>query len=475
MTFPRQKTKIVCTIGPSSQQTSVIKRMIRAGMGVARLNFSHGTLDQHTRDIRTIRAAAAELDTDITILADLPGPKIRIGTLPVEPVLLQKNAMVTLTTERDPSPDKIPVMYEGLQESVRPGSPVYVSDGSILLKVVTVSGKNVQCRVVIGGSLLSHKGINLPGAPILLEPVSQKELDLVRFGVENGVSVFSISFVERPADIVKVKEYARTLGREVSAIAKIERSRAVDNIDSILRAADGIMVARGDLGVETPIEEVPEVQKRLIRKANVLCKPVITATQMLLSMTENTRPTRAEATDVANAILDGTDAVMLSEETATGLYPVQTVAMMSRIAASAEKQRKDPSHSAPVWERRKSDKGQISDILSLAVYDTARAAEPRFIVTPTLTGDTARRISRFRTASWILSFSPSPDVAAFLRLSYGVHPFVLATNNTDWHETVVQFLKEKGLGRKGDVVILTHGQFSPGQRTTDSLSIFTLP
>ncbi len=341
--LPGHKTKIVCTIGPSSRSVPVLRAMIRAGMGVARINLSHGSLDEHREDVRNIRSIARELNRPIPILADLPGPKIRLGRLAKEPLVLKKGDQVRLTTEQGATgcDGLIPVDFPELPRSVRKGGTIYVSDGIIRLKVLEIAAREVRCRVVTGGEIYSRKGLNLPGAHVLAEPVSDKELALVEFGLEQGIDVFGVSFVEKASDIMKVKEFARSKGKEIYAVAKIERSQAIRNIDEILEVSDGIMVARGDLGVELPIEEIAVIQKKLITKANVLSRPVITATQMLLSMTDNTRPTRAESTDVANAILDGTDGIMLSEETAVGKYPAEAVRMMGRIAASAERLRRE--------------------------------------------------------------------------------------------------------------------------------------
>ena len=478
MILPRHRTKIVCTIGPSSRSPSILRGMIKAGMNVARLNFSHGEPDEHAKDAETIRSIARELGQTVTILADLPGPKIRIGRLEREPLPLKKGDSVTLTTRDIPGRgDLIPVAYPALIRSLSRGSPIYMNDGSIMLKVRDVAGEEVRCKVVVGGSILSHKGVNLPGAEIFMEPVSQRELDLIDFGLRHDIRVFGVSFVEKAEDILKVKNFARARGTEVYTVAKIERSRAIERIDQILRVTDAVMVARGDLGVEIPIEDMPVVQKKLIRKANALCKPVVTATQMLLSMTDNTRPTRAESTDVANAILDGTDAVMLSEETAIGRYPVETVRMMARIAASTERHRRDlPGREAFEAPSRRAGEGRdLSDVIARNVLDAARTLRPRLILTPTATGATARRISRFKPAPWILSFSERPEVAQFLLFSYGVFPLVQGLDQSeDWYEAVTRFLKEERLAAPGETAILTQGQFSPGHQTTDSIAVITI-
>jgi pyruvate kinase len=475
--LPGHKTKIVCTIGPSSRTLSVLKEMIKEGMAIARLNFSHGSLNEHAEDIENIRKAANALGRPVSILVDLPGPKIRVGTLYKEPITLNKGDAVTLTTKDLPGTETtIPVAYRRLPESVSKGSAIYINDGAISLTVLDVTEEEVQCRVIIGGVLLSHKGINLPGAPIFMEPVSERELSFIEFGMERGVTAFGVSFVEKAADILKIKEFARKKGNDVYTVAKIERAKAIDNIDEILKVTDGVMVARGDLGVEIPIETMAVVQKGLIRKANEHCRPVITATQMLLSMTENKRPTRAEATDVANAILDGTDAVMLSEETAIGRYPVETVRMMARIAASSETHRKGSTWS--IASPHSSPRGQdevTGDIISRNVAEAAQALKVRFILTPTETGATARRISRFKPDPWIISFSSSRKVADFLLFSYNVHPCVIERSDEGFYKAVTTYLKRNKLAKTGDLAIMTQGQFSAGQQTTDSMSVISIP
>jgi pyruvate kinase len=332
------KTGIVCTIGPSSCNPRILQQMIKSGMDVARLNFSHGTLPEHRRYINLIRKTASRLKRKVDILADLPGPKIRVGKLKPSPLKLKKGAKVVLTTRKvTGTKSLIPVPYKRLTDSVRRGGIIYLNDGFIQLRVMNISGDEVRCKVVIGGRLLSHKGLNIPGAKMYVDAVTPHDLALVDFALGEGVSNFGISFVTSAADIVKVRDFAKRRNKKVYLVAKIERAQAIENLDAILKASDAIMVARGDLGVDIPIEDVAGVQKTIIRKANRAGRPVITATQMLESMVDNIRPTRAEVTDVANAILDGTDAVMLSEESAIGRYPVETVEMMGKIASSIER------------------------------------------------------------------------------------------------------------------------------------------
>ena len=477
--LPDHKTKIVCTIGPASRSQDVLKELIRQGMNVARLNFAHGSLEEHREDIRLVRSLSKKMNKVCPILVDLPGPKIRIGKLFTDPLILKKGERVTLVTDETTNdPSRIPVDYKKLPESVSRGGTIYLNDGFIQLRVLEINDPEVVCKVVMGGSLLSHKGLNLPKAKTLADPVTDEDLDLVNFGLKEGLDLFSLSFVERAEDIIKVKEFARKRGKKIRLIAKIERAEAVKNINSILKAADGIMIARGDLGVEIPIENVPAVQKRLIYQANLLGRPVITATQMLESMTENIRPTRAEVTDVANAILDGSDAVMLSEETAIGRYPVETVKMMVRIADSIEKQRKTLNPATHSYEYLKMDIGRekvsVSNAISLNVMEALRVLKIKLILAPTHTGTTPRRISRFKPDCWILAFCLDEPTRDFLSLSYGVSPFLLEGKDPFHYENLLAFLKEHHLAQKGERLILTE-MVAPGQTGgINSLNFITL-
>lgn len=477
--LPRNKTKIVCTIGPASRSESVLKKLIKSGMSVARLNFSHGNLEDHREDIRRIRSVARHLNCVIPIMIDLPGAKIRIGKLQREPLELKRGDNVTLTSKNTSSMASfIPVDYKRLSESVSKGSVIYLNDGFIQLRVQEIAVDRVRCKVIIGGQLLSHKGLNIPKAKIFRDAAKDKDHSFVDFGLKEGVNIFSASFVEGAEDILRVKDFARKRGKPIYVVAKIERAEAVENIEAIMAVADAIMVARGDLGVQIPLEDVPAVQKKLIYQANLLGRPVITATQMLESMTESIRPTRAEVTDVANAILDGTDAVMLSEETAIGKYPVEAAKIMARIAAAIERQfrvRRVPAVLEDHFRRNASDKNvTVEDVVSLNVLEGVRALHARFILTPTYTGSTPRRISRFKPDCWILSFSNNEKACEFLALSYGVYPFVMKNKLDGWHDAIMQFIKHFGLAKSGDRMILTQGLF-PGQSGgTDSLRIITV-
>lgn len=477
--LPDQKTKIVCTIGPASRSPGVLKTLLKQGMNVARLNFSHGSLEEHRKDIHLIRSLSEGLNRVCPILADLPGPKIRIGRLAKEPLMLKKGDRVTLTTEKNYlDPALIPVEYKKLPESVSKGGTIYLNDGFIQLRVAGVSGNRVHCKVLIGGPLLSLKGLNLPKAKITANPVTPEDLALVDFGLKEGLNMFGLSFVEKAEDIIKVKEFAQKRGKKISIIAKIERAEAVRNIGEILKVADGIMIARGDLGVEIPIQNVPAVQKKLIYQANLKGRPVITATQMLESMMDNIRPTRAEVTDVANAILDGSDAVMLSEETAIGRYPVETVKMMASIAVSIESQRRRINPSSHTYDYLKKDIGlgkvTVSNAISLNVMESLQVLKIKLILTPTHAGTTARRISRFKPETWILAFCLDQQTRDLLTLSYGVSPYLLKNKDPFQYKNLLAFVKESQLAQKGDRLLLTE-MVAPGEVSgINSLNFVTL-
>lgn len=464
MDLPDHKTKIVCTIGPATSSPEKIKELIIAGMNVARLNFSHGSMEDHQLLIKTIREVAAELDQVIAIMADLPGPKIRVGVIENEPMLLEKNSRVILTTRDVYGKDSvIPVQYKQITESVSLENPIYLSDGFIQLNCDAIENEDIHCKVVVGGPLFSKKGINLPGSKLYISPITGKDLEIIDFALKEGISIFCLSFIESKEDIEQVRNYIEAKGKQAFLVSKIEREQAVKNLDSILEVSDAIMIARGDLGVEVPIEDVPLIQKKIIHKANLLSKPVITATQMLESMISNIRPTRAEATDVANAIIDGTDAVMLSGETAVGKYPVETVKMMATIARSTEKWRDNTSLGLELMTKaiQNMDPG-IADVISIQVNDALRSLPVRYVITPTVSGKTSRLISRFRPNVWILAFSRNPLTCEQLALQYAVFPVFVLLKVHEWEDTIMDSLKRLGSIDRGDLVILTQGQ-SPGQ------------
>jgi len=478
MRLPSQKTKIIATIGPASMKERTISAMIRAGMSVARINFAHGTLEEHAKTIERIRKVSEKLNVPVAILGDLPGVKIRVGEIAGDSVHLRRWQTIVLTT-RDivGNEGEIPVEFKDFPKMVSVGDIIYLSDGFIALRVEDIRDQDVICKVLVGGTLFSHKGINVPNARITIDAVTEHDLEFIKFAVEHGVDAIGISFVGSAYDVLKVRRFVDKLNGKAFIIAKIERPDAVKNFDEILTAADGIMVARGDLGVEMPIEKLPVLQKRLIQKANSVGKPVITATQMLESMTQEKLPTRAEVTDVANAILDGTDTVMLSEETAVGKYPVDAVRMMARIAKTTEAYR-DSMWSTLVsqWKLmeshgRNQKAGTIKDAIARSIIEALMSMDIRYILTPTRTGQTARLISRFKPKHWILAFVQDELVAHSLMFSYGVYPFVV--ENTS-EEEILMMIKGLGLVRENDTVLLTKG--TPIGKTvgTNTMRIFAV-
>jgi len=469
MRLPAHKTKIVCTIGPASRSEAGLERLMLQGMNVARLNFAHGTRQGHREDIQRIRAVASKLHRHCMIMADLPGPKIRIGKLLEEPLLLEKGDEVVLTVkDLMGPPNQIPVEYKRLPESVTPGDLIFLNDGFIQLRVEKVSGEDVFCRTVIGGPLLSHKGLSIPGVKIVADAVSETDIEFIDFALQEGVDAFGVSFAKTADDLLKVKGFAQKRGQSAYVVAKIERAEAIDNFDGILSAADAIMIARGDLGVQIPLQDVPAVQKKLIRKANLLGRPVITATQMLVSMTENIRPTRAEVSDVANAILDGTDAVMLSEETAIGRYPVEAVEMISKIAISAEREKKAIRALAdlPAYFRAAAGSGNaaVEDVVTLKAVESADALHVRYILTHTQGRAAPCLISRFRPACWILSHGGDEKTNNLLSLSYGVHPVHLDGEKNGLAGKAIRWLVTVGMLENDESVIWVEDE-SPDDRS----------
>ena len=470
MTLPANKTKIVCTIGPACSSPEVMEQMIRTGMNVARLNFSHGDFAGHKKVIENLRAAARAVGRRVAIMADLPGPKMRIGQLATEPVELKPGEPFTLTTEDVVgNGGRVSVTFSRLPQAVKPGDTLFLNDGYIQLEVTRVEGKDVHCRVVVGGELRSRKGLNLPGIDLGISAFTERDRECLTFACEQGVDAVSQSFVESAADIEAVRAAAAALGYHPFIIAKIERSRARDNLDGILQAADGIMIARGDLGVEIPIEKIAVAQKYLVRLANLTGKPVITATQMLESMTTNPRPTRAEATDVANAILDGTDCVMLSGESAMGQYPVEAVAMLAKIAAAIEPTR--PAHQARDILRASGKEGEIrlADLIVLNVENTLERVSPALVIVPTRSGYTARRLARFRPAVWIAAVSAQESTCQQLQFTYGVHPVYETDHPDDWNAYARKLLGT--LGVDGDLVVLTEGPSSKHPEANNRMEI----
>ncbi len=473
MPFPLNKTKIVCTIGPASQSRHVMEKLLLAGMNVARLNFSHGDFSGHKEVIEDLRAASRATGCRLAIMADLPGPKMRIGRFSSEPIDLKPGDLFTLTTE-DIVGDgrRVSVTFTRLPQVVKPGDMLYLNDGLIQVSVHEVQGCDVLCRIVVGGELRSRKGLNLPGIDLDIKAFTDHDHNCMKFALENGVDAISQSFVEDSQDIKAVRDAASALGYHPFIIAKIERSSALKHLDDIILAADAIMIARGDLGVELPIEQIPVVQKQIMRKANMWAKPVITATQMLESMTTNRRPTRAEANDVANAILDGTDAVMLSGESAMGSYPVESAAMLVKIAAEIEPYRT----MVRVGElfRGIDLKGRVppARLIDLGVETVLQYADPIAVFVPTHGGDTARSITRLRLPIWIVAVSSQETTCQRLQFSSGVYPVCEKEHPDSWNTYIAAWLKAGGI--EGKLAVVTEGPSSRHPDANNRLEIVNL-
>jgi pyruvate kinase len=452
----RRKTKIVCTIGPASESPQILEALIQGGMNVARLNFSHGTHEEHLKKIKTIRQIADRLRRPVTILQDLGGPKIRIGRMKEGGGELKRGKPFCLTNQALIGDEtQATVTYGALPSEARTGDRILLADGTIELQVLESDGKNIRCRVIAGGILTSHKGMNFPTRTPLASAFTEKDQRDLLFGIQQGVDLVSLSYIQKAADIEGVKRILKKEAADIPVIAKIERKEALENIDEIILASDGIMVARGDLGLETPIEKIPNVQKRLIRKANDSGKPVITATQMLRSMVDHTQPTRAEVTDVVNAIYDGTDAVMLSEETASGQFPVEAFQMMAKIAQSAEEE-----FPHPLFLRRETGEGMnLQQAITYTASLLAEEVGAKVIVTPTESGSTARWVSKLRPRQPILALTPHLSTVRELNLSWGVDP-VLGPGWKDTDEMLERskrMPKELGMASKGEKIVIIAG------------------
>ncbi|MGV8075198.1 MAG: pyruvate kinase [Syntrophobacteraceae bacterium] len=456
MSLPPNKTKIVCTIGPASSSRDVMISLLLAGMNIARLNFSHGDFSGHKEVIQDLRAASEAVGRPLAIMADLPGPKMRIGKFDSEPIVLKPGDPFTLTTD-DVVGDahRVSVSFARLPQVVDPGDMLYLNDGLIQVDVEKILGSDVRCRVVVGGELRSRKGLNLPGIDLGIGAFTEHDRDCMKFALENGVDALSQSFVENAEDIKAVRDAASALGYRPFIIAKIERSRALKYLDDIITTADAVMIARGDLGVELPIEQIPVVQKQIMRLANMYGKPVITATQMLESMTVNRRPTRAEATDVANAILDGTDCVMLSGESAMGDYPVESAAMLAKIAVAIEPYRTVVS--AGELFKGIDPKGKVppARLIDLSVETVLRYSDPAAVFVPTHSGATARSVARFRLPRWIIAVSSEEATCRQLQFSSGVYAVCVAEHPSTWNSYVSEWIKAHGL--PGKLAIVTEG------------------
>jgi pyruvate kinase len=463
-----RKTKIICTIGPSSGSPEIIRNLIQNGMNVARLNFSHGTHAEHKEKIRIIRMISEELGKPVAILQDLCGPKIRVGNICEPGIRLDPGQTFILSVDAAAcGQNRVSVSYPDLPKDVKIGDRLLLADGMLELAVKSTSPTEIHCEVITGGVLTSHKGINLPTGTIKAEAVTEKDRADLVFGLQHDVDYVALSFVRTSEDIFKLKEIIRQAGKDTPVIAKIEKHEALDNIGEIMAASDGIMVARGDLGVEIPLEQVPGIQKMLVRRANSMGKPVIIATQMLRSMVNSPRPTRAEATDVANAVLDGADAVMLSEESASGNYPVEAVRFMVRIAENAEENFPHEKYLRLLPEK------EIAESVAHASCILADHLDAKAIVATTRSGFTAMQISRFRPKSGIIALSPESKTIRQLALYWGCFPsFVPETRNTDERiEKAAVSAIGTGNVSEGDLVVITTGHPVWAAGTTNMLRV----
>ena len=463
-----RKTKIVCTLGPASETEEIVESMIRSGMNVARLNFSHGTHEEHGRRIEMVRRLSVQLQKSVAILQDLAGPKIRVGSIPDPGIMLKPGMEFILTTEMvEGSAGRVSVSYPELPEEVRPGDRLLLADGLLELTVIDTGLTEIRCRVVTGGILTSHKGINLPTGTIRTPAVTDKDLGDLRFGIDNDVDFVAVSFVRTAGDVASIQELIRHSGKDIPVIAKIEKHEAVKNLDEIIAVSDGVMVARGDLGVEIPLEDVPLIQKCIISAANAQGKFVITATQMLRSMVDSPRPTRAEAADVANAVLDGTDAVMLSEETAAGGYPVDAISYMDRICRAAEEG--FPYHEFLGGVPAK----DVPRSVAHAACVLADHLDAKVIVTHTYSGATARFISRFRPRQLIIALSPEVSTVRRLAMIWGCLPMLSENpeNTDDVLEKTAQSALDAGGLTAGDVAVVTLGHPIGLSGSTNTLQV----
>jgi pyruvate kinase len=469
----KRRAKIVCTLGPASDSSQGLGALLDAGMDVARLNFSHGTHTEHAERLSLLRRLAKERGKTLAVLQDLQGPKIRTGPLQGgQPVELRSHSMVTLTTRRQPGDARmISTNYQDLPGELKAGNRILLSDGLMELCVERVAGSDIECRVVSGGVLLEHQGINLPGIPLKISALTDKDREDLKFGLEHGVDYVALSFVRKPEDVLELKKLLKHAKRRPAVVAKLEKPGAIDRLEDILAVTDAVMVARGDLGVELPPEEVPVIQKHVIERANAMKIPVITATQMLESMTVNPRPTRAEASDVANAIFDGTDAVMLSAETASGRYPEESVRMMARIISAAEISPRYGWHGR----NRRVVGGTLTvpESICESVAHMTEALNLAAIAVFTQSGSSARLISKYRPRVPVFAFSPLLEITRRTALYWGVHPVHMhPVKSTDsMVDEADAWLRQSGVVKPGDVIAVIAGTPISRRGTTNLLKL----
>ncbi|MGW0181632.1 pyruvate kinase [Nocardia sp. NPDC003345] len=448
-----RRTKIVCTLGPATATEERIRELVESGMDVARLNFSHGEHSDHAENYKKVRQACDDLGRAVGILADLQGPKIRLGRFAEERTYWATGEVVRITVDEiEGTHDRVSTTYKQLAQDAKSGDRLLVDDGKVGLEVVRVEGNDVVCEVTEGGPVSNNKGVSLPGMDVSVPALSEKDIEDLEFALNLGVDFIALSFVRSPSDIELVHDVMDRVGRRVPVIGKLEKPEAIDNLEAVVLAFDAVMVARGDLGVELPLEQVPIVQKRAIQMARENAKPVIVATQMLESMIENSRPTRAEASDVANAVLDGADAVMLSGETSVGKYPIETVRTMARIVHAVET---ESTSVPPLTHTPRTKRG----VISYAARDIGERLNAKALVAFTQSGDTVRRLARLHTPLPLLAFTPLPEVRSQLALTWGTETFIVPTvDSTDaMIKQVDQALLSMTRYRKGDLVVIVAG------------------
>ena len=470
-----KKTKIICTMGPNTYDKECLKQLALAGMNIARLNFSHGDYEEHSNNIQRVKAVREELQMPIAILLDTKGPEIRVAKIKNDKAELKEGQTVTITTEDvEGNENLIPITYKELPKDVKKDDYILIDDGLLELKVESCTDTEIKCTVISGGTLGSKKGINVPNVKVNLPAITEKDKEDIVFGIQNDIDFIAASFVRNADAIIEIRKILKAHHAEdISIIAKIENREGVENMDEILKVADGIMVARGDLGVEIPAQDVPFVQKELIQKCNAAYKPVITATQMLDSMIRNPRPTRAEVTDVANAIYDGTDVIMLSGETAMGKYPVEAVKMMSEIAEATESHLDYELH---MMKKKMKKNLDISSAAAFSPVATAQNVGAKYILTSSISGSTARVVSKFRPACHIIGLSPVEKTLRKMQIFWGVTPMRTehVAHTSEIFDIAVKTVQEADLVKKDDVVVLTGGAIQGDHAITNLMKVFVV-
>ncbi len=468
------KTKIVATLGPASDSFEKIKSLAKEGVDIFRINFSHGSREQHSDIIERVKKIGEYLEFPVAILQDLQGPKIRLGKIRNGKAFLRNGEEFILTVKDVVGDEHIAsVTFPAVINDVSPGETIFINDGLIKLKIVKVDKENIYTKVIEGGEISDHKGVNFPNTRLSVPAITEKDKKDLEFGLKNGVDLVALSFVKSPDEVEELRSLMKKYGRIVPIISKIEKWEAVENLEEIINVSDGIMVARGDLGVEMPIEEVPVIQKKIISMCNKKGKPVITATQMLNSMIENPTPTRAEVTDIANAIFDGTDAVMLSNETAVGKFPLESVSVMRRVIKNTERSTIFKRFLKNKTENEKLEDSSVSEAIALSANKIAENIKTKAIITATESGRTALLVSKYRPAVPVIALTPKTETLKYLTLKWGVIPVKVEAFRTvdEILQRAMEIAKEKGIVKNGDTVVITAGSHTGISGSTDLLKV----